>query len=57
METNNSQEERRICGTCLWYDPLGDLCHNPASPHEWNNMERGMGRKRWEEEHGGKYQV
>lgn len=50
MEANNSPKERRTCWTCQWYDPLVDFCRNPASPHEWNNMERGMGCKRWEKE-------
>lgn len=48
METDNRPKERRTCGTCRWYDPLGDLCRNPAGPHEWENMERGMTCERWE---------
>lgn len=48
MGPENSLEERRICGTCHWYDQLVDLCRNPASPHERDNMERGITCKRWE---------
>lgn len=49
MEANDKRiRERHICGTCFWYDQLGDLCRNPAAPHEWNNVERGMRCKRWE---------
>lgn len=51
MKTNEKcTRERHICGQCLWYDPIGDLCRNPASPHEWENVERGMVCKRWEKE-------
>lgn len=51
MKTNDTRRRgRRICGTCFWYDPLGDLCRNPASPHEWRNVERGMDCRKWEKE-------
>lgn len=51
MEENDKRiKERRICGQCLWYDPLGDICRNPAAPQEWENVERGMGCGKWEEE-------
>lgn len=52
MQANDKcLNERHICGQCLWYDQLGDLCRNPAAPHEWENVERGMGCRRWEKEY------
>lgn len=51
MEDRNKRlKERHICGTCFWYDQLGDLCRNPTAPHEWENVERWMGCGKWEEE-------
>ena len=58
MEASDKRiRERQICGQCLWYDLLGYLCRNPAAPHEWENVERGMSCKRWEKLHGENDQV
>lgn len=52
MKNHNSPKERRVCGTCFWYDPLGDLCWNEASPHDFEHMGRGEGCRKWEKDRG-----
>lgn len=42
--------ERHICGTCFWYDYFEDICRNPATPHERNNVKWGMGCSKWKKE-------
>lgn len=40
MEPDNPTKERRICGTCRWYDPLCDFCCNPNRPCKAGNREK-----------------
>lgn len=44
---------RKNCGTCRWYDGLGDLCRNEASPRSWTPIDRRERCAKWEAERKG----
>ncbi len=41
MEIYHRCKEQRNCGTCCWYDPLGDCCQHPDGPCKEPERERG----------------
>lgn len=49
-EAGKEPEPRPRCGTCHWYDGLGDLCTNNASPRAWNTLGRRERCPKWEAE-------
>jgi len=50
MYTREHRQKKplHICGTCLWYDPLGHLCRNGKSVRDWDDVESRDGYKKWE---------
>lgn len=36
------------CGTCRWYDALGGICRNAASPRDWEFVDRREHFRRFE---------
>lgn len=44
----NKRGKRHTCGTCRWYDSLGEICRNVSSPCDFDNKDPRDGCGKWE---------
>lgn len=47
-KTDKRGKERLTCGTCRWYDTLGDICRNGSSPCDYDHKDPRDGCGKWE---------